>query len=123
MTDFQINDHILAKECEGLARDIFDETMGEAVSDDGAEDMRDEMQDRVHETVDGHEWVIYHYKALMACAHCNVDQGEEFLGDVGMPETPSINTLASLILFGEMRARVDSEINDLIEAWEPAEAA
>ncbi len=123
MTDFLINDHILTKECEGLARDIFDEIMGEAVSPDTAEDMRNEMQDRVHETVDGHEWVIYHYKALLTCAHCNVDQGEEFLEDVGLPETPTFNGLASLILFGEMRARVNSEINDLIEAWEPAEAA
>ncbi len=97
--------------------------MGDAAEDETADQMRDDMQDRVHETVDGHEWVIYHYKALLMCAHCNVDQGEEFLEDVGMPETPTFNGLASLILFGEMRARVNSEINDLIEAWEPAEAA
>ena len=79
MTDFQINDHILSKECEGLAKDIFEETMADAADDETAEQLRDDMSDRVHEHVDGHEWGIYHYKALMACAHCNVDQGEEFL--------------------------------------------
>ena len=123
MTEFQINDHILAKECEGLARDIFEEIMRDAAEDETSEDMRDNLSDRVHEWVDGHEWVIYNYKALMACAHCNVDQGEQFLEDVGMPETPTIYSLACLILFGEMRARVESKISDMIEAWEPAEAA
>ena len=123
MTEFQINDHILAKECEGLARDIFEEIMRDAAEDETAEQLRDDMSDRVHESVDGHEWVIYHYKALMAYAHCNVDQGEEFLEDVGMPETPTIYSLACLILYGEMRSRVDSEISDMIEAWEPAEVA
>ena len=121
MTDFQINDHILAKECEGLARDIFDDIMTEAADDETAEQLRDDMSDRVSESVDGHEWVIYNYKALMACAHCNVDEGEAFLEDVGMPETPTIYSLASLILYGEMRARIDSKINDMVEAWEPAE--
>ncbi len=123
MTDFQINDHILAKECEGLARDIFEAIMGDAAEDETADDMRDDMRDRVHESVNGHEWVIYNYKALMACAHCNVDEGEAFLEDVGMPETPTIYYLASLILYGEMRARTDSEISDMIDAWEPADAA
>ncbi len=122
MSEFQMSDYKLSIECDGLASDIFAEIMADAASDETAEDMRDNMSDRVHESVDGHSWVIYHYKALIACAHCNVDQGEEFLEDIGMPETPTINTLASLILFGEMRARIDQKISKMIEAWEPTDA-
>ena len=123
MTDFQINDHILSKECEGLAKDIFEETMADAADDETADQLRDDMSDRVHERVDGHEWVIYYHKALMTCAHCNVEEGEAFLEDIGMPETPTIYSIACLILYGEMRARTDAEISDMIEAWEPTEAA
>ena len=122
MTDFQINDHILQKECDGLARDIFTEIMDEA-TDETADQMRDEMSDRVHETVDGHGWVIYYHKALMACAHCNTESGEGFLEETGMPENPTFMGLACLILFEEMRARVDAALSELIDAWEPAEAA
>ncbi|MGB1214981.1 MAG: hypothetical protein ACPG4X_16555, partial [Pikeienuella sp.] len=113
MTDFVINDHILTKECDELAQDIFDEVVAEITSGiaDGESpaDFRDCMSDRAHETADGHEWVIYTYKAHMLCAHCNVDQGEEFLEDVGMPDTPTYDSLGTMIAYGEMRARIDAE--------------
>lgn len=120
MSDFQINDRILSDECEGLARDIFDEVMAQYAGEN-PEDYRDEMDDRAHQKADGHQWVIYNYQALMLCAHCDVSQGEEFLEDVGMPEEVTIHKLACTIAYGEIRARIMDEINDLIEAWEPAD--
>lgn len=122
MSDFQINDGILARECDQLAREIFDEVM-QGHEGENPEDYRDEMDDRAHETADGHQWAIYNYQALMLCAHCDVSQGEEFLEDTGMPEDVTIHTLACTIAYGEIRARIMDEINDLIEAWEePADA-
>jgi len=120
MTDFQINDHILTKECESLAKNIFDDIMRDAAADETGDDYLDDMMDRAHETSDGHEWVIYHYKALMACAHCNVDRGEELLEETRMPETPTINSLASLVLYGEIRLRIEDSLADIIREREAA---
>ena len=104
MTNFQISDYLLQQECEAIAREIVEDTWlddGEALADH-----LDDMTDRAHEYADGHEWVIYHYKALMLCAHCDTDQGEAFLEDTGMPPNPTFNGLASLIAYGEMVARI-----------------
>lgn len=120
MTEFQINDYILQKECDDLAKLIFDEIASEN-PDVAPDDLRDEFDARAHETADWHEWVIYNHKALMLCAHCDVSQGEEFLEDVGMSETPTIYSLACTIAYGEMRARIMEEIEDLIENRETEE--
>lgn len=117
MTEFQINDYILSKECDDLAREIFNEVIADMADDETPEDYRDEMSDRAHETADGHEWVIYNYKALMLCAHCDTTRGEDFMDDVGAPSKPDIYDLACMLAFGEMRGRIEAEIDDLIEAW------
>lgn len=117
MSNFEISDFQLSRECDALARAIFDEVMAEHAGED-PEDYREDMDDRAHETADGHEWVIYNYKALMLCAHCDVSQGEEFLEDIGMPEEVTIHNLACTIAYGEMRARIMDEINNLIDAWD-----
>jgi len=113
MTDFQISNYIFAEECTSLARDIIEDFRRDYPGEDLA-DYRDEMSDRVHETADGHQWVIYNHKALMICAHCDVSEGEAFLEDTGMPETPTIYSLATLIVYGEMRSRIDAAIDDIL---------
>jgi hypothetical protein len=114
-----MNDHILTKECDSIARNIFEEIMENAAPDETPEDYRDDMMDRVHEWIDGHEFVIYYHKAIMTCAHCNTDQGEEFLEDTGMPKEPTFGGLACIIVYGEMCARVAESLNaNLVESWE-----
>ena len=123
MSDFQISDHLLSRECDQLAQDIFDEVMSDA-GDSTAEDMRDTMQDRAHEAADGHQWVIYTHKSLMIGAHCDTSQGEQWLEDTGMPQDVTLSSLVAIIVYGEMTARIGDKLNDLIEAWEaPEEAA
>lgn len=114
MTEFQINDYILQKECDDLARDIFDEITADN-PDETAESLRDDMMERAHETADGHEWVIYNHKALMLCAHCDTSRGEEFLEDMGIPADLTIYSIACTIAYGEMRARIEDELSDLID--------
>jgi hypothetical protein len=121
MTD-QINDFTLTKECEALAQEIFDNMLADMADDETPMDHRDTMSDRAHEAADGHEWVIYTYKAHTLCLHCNTDMGEEMLEDVGLPENPTYDSLGALIAYGEIRARIDQQIQALIDAWEPAEA-
>jgi hypothetical protein len=114
MTDFIINDHLLQKECDEIAQEIIDEFRRDHFGE-GLSDYSDEMSDRAHETADGHEWVIYNYKALMLCAHCDTENGEELLEDIGIPKEPDIYKLATMIAYGEIRARIDQEIRDLLE--------
>ena len=118
MSDFEINDHKLQAECQSIADKIWTEMLASLPADETPEDKRDEMSDRAHESVDGHEWVIYNHKALMICAYCTTDQGEDFLEETGMPSEPDIYKLACTIAFGEMRARVEECLSDLADAWE-----
>lgn len=126
MNNFEISDRQLQKECEEIAKEIFDEILSDPLQDVAAgdlpdidpEDWRDDMDDRAHQTIDGHQWVIYTHKAIMLCAHCNVDQGEAFLEDTGLPAEVTFGSLATAIAYGEMRARVMAEIDTLIENWE-----
>lgn len=106
MTEFQINDYLLTQECESIARDIIDRNPG---SD------RNDLYDDIHQTVDGHQWVIYNYKALKICADCNVESGEAFLEDIGMPEDVTIYSLASIIVYGEMESRVREAIDETLD--------
>ena len=98
------------------AQSIFDEAMDDLDARETAEDKRDDMMDRAHEDVDGHQWVIYHYRAHQVC-QCNTDLGEAFLEDTGMPETVTYDSLASLIAYGEMRGRVEARIQELVDEW------
>ncbi len=122
MSDFQINDGILQRECDELARGIVDDFRREHPGEDLSDYQdRGDFSDRAHEVADRHEWVIYNHKALMICAHCDVPSGEEFLEDVGMPRGPTIYSLACMIAYGEMRARIESEIGSIIESEESQE--
>lgn len=120
MSEFQINDCLLQREADQIAKEIFDEIMGPHLGEN-PEDYREEMDERAHEAADGHEWVIYNYKALMVCAHCDVSQGEEFLEDAGMPEEATIHRIACTIVYGELRARIMAEIEDMVGEWEEPE--
>lgn len=114
---FEINDRLLQQECATLARDIFDEFLADR-PDEAPEAWRDEASDRAHDTADGHNWVIYNHKALMICTHCSTSEGEAFADEMGS-RTSDIYELATWIAFGEMRARIEAEIDRLIEDHEP----
>lgn len=117
-----INDYALTREAESLAAEIFEdfkERNGGAAFD--AEAYESDMMDRAHEAADGHQWVIYTHHAIRLCAECDISAGEEFVEEVGMPSPVTFGGLASVIAYGELRARIESALHDLIQAWEPAE--
>ena len=94
MTD-NFSNYTLQRHAESIADEALLECDGNI--DDAAE--------FIQQTCDGHEWVIYHHKAIQICASCNTDIGEAFLEDVGMPETPTLNSIASLIVYAELEGR------------------
>lgn len=119
MSDFQINDYLLHKECvqlaAGILQDLQDSNQGES-----PDSLRDYAMDRAHEAVDGHQWVIYTHKAIMLCAHCDTSLSEAWLGETGNPPDVTFGGLATHIAYGEMRARIESELSDLIDAAQEA---
>jgi hypothetical protein len=114
----QINDYALTKEAEALAAEIFANMLEGMASDETPEDYRDELSDQAHMDADGHQWVIYTYKAHQLCANCNTDNGEAFLEDAGNPDPVTYDSLATAIAYGELLARIELALNELVEAWE-----
>lgn len=120
---FEISDRQLTAECDKLAADIFAEMLDGMAADETPEDYRDEMSDRAHEAADGHQWTIYTHQAIMLCAHCDISQGEAFLEDTGMPQDVTFGSLATAIAYGEIRARIDTELGRLVDDWEDTREA
>lgn len=119
--DDRITEYGLTREAESLAREIFDEYRDEGGAGWDPEDDRDDMLDRVHETADGHAWVIYTWRALQLCAECNTDLGEEFVDDIGLPEPFTLGGAATAVAYGELRARIESALDEIIREYEPDE--
>ena len=117
-----INEYTLTREAESLAAEIFEafkELHGGAAFD--AEAFESEMMEQAHESADGHQWVIYTHKAIRLCAECDTSDGEAFLEDVGLPSPVTFGGLATVIAYGEMQARIESALSDMVKAWEPEE--
>jgi hypothetical protein len=113
-----ITDHDLQKECEAIAGDILADVVAYMASDETPDHYQDDMSDQAHERADGHQWVIYHHHALQICAHCDTDNGEALVDDIGLPKPFSLSSLASLVAYGEIRARVEAALSDLVAEWE-----
>ena len=85
---------------------------------------RDTAQESVWQSVDGSEWVIYHHKAHELCLNCNTDNGEQSIEDMGgFPDGSTYDSMASLIAYCEIEARVNDALNTLFEIGEECEAA
>jgi len=102
--NFEINDHLLHQE----ARAIVDEILSRA--DEGQD-----IEELIHQTIDGHEWVIYTYRALKLCAECNTTAGEELLEDTGQTFT-SLSDHATAVAYWTLYAACRNYLNELQEA-------
>jgi hypothetical protein len=91
MTDFTINNYELELEAQRLAQECFD--AGDTHGEDPSE--------YLWQTCDGHEWVIYTYKALLLCANCDTSAGEDYLEGLGH-EYQSIGAHACVVAFATL---------------------
>lgn len=121
MTDDVIKtERALYIECHNAAVDILEEWKRENPDDEPDAD-DSEWSDRAHEWADSSQHVIYNYRAIQICANCDTTRGEEFVEDVGLPETPTFESIAVMIAFGEIRARIEDELREIIESGEDPE--
>ena len=104
MSEFVINDYILNQK----AREIVDEILSQ--TDEGQD-----IYDMICQTIDGHEWVIYTYKALKLCAECNTTDGESLLDDTGQTFS-DIGEHAVAVAYWTLYAACRDYLNELQEA-------
>lgn len=76
--DTQITEYTLNQECESLAKSIIDEFDGDKSDIDA---LREYAYERAHECADGHQWVIYTYKARQVASIAPAD-AEEYLAEI-----------------------------------------
>jgi hypothetical protein len=105
-----INDYTLDEYATDIAEEILRECEGE----------RETAMDRAHEAADGSEWVIYYSKAHELCQNCNTDNGEQFYDDCGPWEDVTYDKIATIIAYGELRARIEQAIDAKIDEIEAA---
>lgn len=75
--------------------------------------------DLAHQYADGSEYVIYYSKAHELCQNCNIDNGEEWLAEIGVSGDVTYGSVATVIAYGELYNRILTEIS-VIEEWEAA---
>ncbi len=99
-----INDFLLTEYCNGIAEEIAQE----------ADDLCD-VYERVAESADGSEYVIYPAKAHAVMANCNTSEGERAFEDsrAGYDAYVSYDELASSIVYFEIEQRIQAKLNEL----------
>lgn len=103
MSNFEINDYILRQEAKLLAKQAIAE-----VAHYGGDHFK-----RLEQAVDGHEWVIYTYKALLLCAQCDTSDGEQYVEDMGQ-QSSSISELATVTAYATLLSAARDELCELI---------
>lgn len=80
---------------------------------------RDDVYDRLHETVDGDQWVIYTYRAKLVCAF--LSDHEDAAADEGVEIDHSQGIDWSAMAFFSMLADVNEALPDFDEEDETDE--
>jgi len=107
-------------EINATAISIIDELMDE--HDNDLEAVKEALYDRIHETVDSHEWIIYTYhNAFVVRFSSNEDAykdvyGNEDLGALVCEKGPEGITLA--MAYFAMSADLSEKCNEIIEEKE-----
>lgn len=105
MTDFKINDFILNEECAALAEEAAHE----------AKTYGSDAEEILWQMIDGHEFVIHTYKAIMLCAECDTEDGEEWLEGAGITDHKSFGEHASVLAFATMITRANEMLRAEME--------
>lgn len=115
-----ITERHLHNECLGLAQDLVLEARQAASKGDHSFS----MSDRIHETIDSHEWVIYNGKAQAVCMAATMDEiceAEQALTDRGYGsdgEGFDFWKMQTLMAFQIMHFKVADEVLNIDnEVW------
>jgi len=119
MTDDIIRtDYALQREAKDAAIKIFETVQTEHGAEFNPDPYGSEWFRRIQQWANSSQHVIESYRAIQICTNCDVSKGEMFLEDVGLPEGVTFESLASTIVYGELRARISEELQVIFEEWE-----
>ena len=101
--------HSMASE---LAREAFEEANG----------YREEAEDFLHQSCDGHEVAIYYAKAIQFCSEVDTNDGEQYLEDCESLALPgdSFGAIACRIAFATLYCAALETLNELCDENEEA---
>ena len=100
MSEFQISQYLLRQEAKRIVED--------AIEEEGEFDVP--ALETVQQICDGHQWVIYTYKAILLCAECDTSEGEEWLEGVGS-EYDSFGEHASKLAYATLLTACIHKLN------------
>jgi hypothetical protein len=91
-----------------------------AIVEDAIEEVgtdRDDLQDHIHQSCDGHEVAIYYGKAIDFCATHNTDEGEQWLEDCGgiVQDGDTFGGIACRIAFATLLCACERYIDEALE--------
>ncbi len=116
--DTQITEYTLNQECESLAKSIIEDFDGDKSDIDA---LREYAQERAHGDADGHQWVIYTYKARQV-ASIAPDAAEEYLEEIHQKPFDGCETfgdvctrLAYAALYTGIQESLDALIDEIEE--------
>ncbi len=69
-----------------------------------------DVEDVIHQTVEGCEHVIYYNKSHSICLNCDIQRGESLIEEMGVKPS-SYNDYASWVAYAELRLRVLDRFN------------
>lgn len=116
-------------EVSALAKSIAEEAMSEC--DNDLDDAQEMVNDRLlHETIDGHQWVIYHAYNLDVLQHS--DNTEYMIDNLGNDEASEVLTqgglsglhtaLAFWALYADVQDKVEGALQAVADSNEEEEA-
>jgi uncharacterized protein YozE (UPF0346 family) len=114
-----ITEYLLNQECESLAKSIIEEYEGDR---DDMDALREYAQERAHEDADGHQWVIYTYKARQVAAIAP-DAAEEWLEEIYSKPFDSCDTyndVCTCLAYAAMYTGIMSALDTIFEELEAA---
>jgi hypothetical protein len=104
----------LYKEAKAIVED--------AIDDIGTD--RDELQDHIYQSCDGHEVAIYYGKAIDFCASHNTDSGEAYLEDCGgiVQTGDTFGGIACRIAFATLLCACEEVLDETLEEMDGKDA-
>jgi hypothetical protein len=89
--------------------------VSDAIDDIGTD--RDELQDHIYQSCDGHEVAIYYGKAIDFCASHNTDSGEAYLEDCGgiVQTGDTFGGIACRIAFATLLCACEEVLDETLE--------
>jgi len=102
----------LYKEAKDIAKEALAESGG----------CFDTAQEYLHQSCDGHEVSIYHYKGIKFCSEQNTNDGEEWLEDCGgiAQDGDSFGQIACRIAYATLLVRSQDALNEMQDELEAA---